>query len=188
MRFREGTVDDAAAIARLHAESWRNTFDFALNEEYRAGPIFEERRQAWAERMLKPPENQYVILAEEGDQLAGFACAYGANDERWGTLLDNLHVSADWQGHGLGKRLTGIVAEWCAANYPDDGMYLWALSGNTRACRMYEKLGAEVVETSTVSSVNGDQWVSPDGGEVPCRRYAWTREGVVVLVAAVQGG
>jgi ribosomal protein S18 acetylase RimI-like enzyme len=179
MRLREANRDDAAAIARLHAESWRKTFDFALTEEFRAGPIFEDRQAAWEERLSAPPPNQFVLLAEDGDKLAGFACTYGADDERWGSLLDNLHVDSRWQGHGLGKRLTKMTAEWCVVNYPADGMYLWVLDGNARARRMYEMLGAEEVEQNTVGNINGgEEWRGPDGDDVGCRRYAWTPDQV----------
>lgn len=182
MRFREATPEDAPAIARVHAESWQRTFDFALSEEYRAGPVFDDRAAVWASRMAAAPPNQYVVLAEEDGSLAGFACAYGADHERWGALLDNLHINADCQGRGLGKKLTGLVAEWCVANYPDDGMYLWVLEKNTRARRMYEKLGAAFVETDTVANVtSGEQWRAPDGGDVVCHRYAWTREAVAEI-------
>ena len=38
------------------------------------------------------------MVAEEAGRVLGFACAYGREDERWGTLLDNLHVDPECNG------------------------------------------------------------------------------------------
>ena len=56
------------------------------------GPVFEDRRIVWEKRLAEPPANQFVVLAEEEGDGVGFACAYGRDDPRWGTLLDNIHV------------------------------------------------------------------------------------------------
>lgn len=152
-----------------------NSFDFALTEEYRNGPIFEERLGVWQKRLADAARNQFVILAEEGGALTGFACIYGAEDTCWGSFLDNLHVGSGWQGRGLGKALFLRSARWCVERHPAAGMYLWVLDRNARARHMYEKLGAANVETNTVANINGgEQWRSPDGGDVVCHRYWWT--------------
>ena len=173
MRYREAVRADAAAIAALHAESWLATFANVLTDEYRSSGILEDRQAVWQERMSAPPSNQLVILAEEEKRLAGFACAYGDQDARWGTFLDNLHVRPDWQGRGLGQSLMVRVAAWCVAEYPESGLYLLVLEQNSRARAFYEQLGA--------TDVGGETSVPPGFLSAPSRRYAWTKDQVATI-------
>jgi GNAT superfamily N-acetyltransferase len=135
MRFREATRVDAMAIATLHAESWRAHYRGAYRDEYLDGDVVEDRIHVWEGRLSAPAPNEFVVLAEEGDDLIGFACVYGGHDETWGSFLDNIHVRPDRQGRGFGAGLMGEVAAWCRANYADWGLYLWVLEQNHRAQR-----------------------------------------------------
>jgi GNAT superfamily N-acetyltransferase len=166
MLYREAVRADAAAIARLHAESWQKFYRGAYRDEYLDGPIFDERLAVWEERMTSPPGNQFVVLAEERGALAGFACAYGAEHERWGTLLDNLHISAHRHRGGIGRQLVVEVAGWCCRAYPECGMYLGVLAQNARAQAFYRAIGG--------IDVGGDSWEPPGGGTAELRLYAWT--------------
>ena len=108
------------------------------------------------------------MVAVDGDVLVGFACAYGADDERWGTLLDNLHVRTDLHRSGIGRDLVREVARWCGERHPDDGLYLWVLGQNENARAFYERLGGV--------DVGGEVRVPAVGGEreIEIRRIAWT--------------
>ena len=165
MRFRETTRPDAAAVAGLHAESWRAHYRGAYRDEYLDGDVVEERLRVWEQRLSTPPPNQFVVLAFEDDELIGFACGYGGHDETWGSLLDNLHVRPEHQGRGVGAGLMAEVAAWCHANYADCGLYLWVLEQNRRAQRFYQRLGA--------SDQGGEISEPPGGGGIHGRRYAW---------------
>jgi GNAT superfamily N-acetyltransferase len=164
--LRLATRDDAPAIAALHAESWRFAYRGAYSDEYLDGPVFEERSRVWSKRLASASANQYVVLAEDHGALIGFACAYGDDDARWGTLLDNLHVRPDPHGQGIGRRLLAAVADWCCTEHAGSGLYLWVLEQNARARRFYESLGAKDVERKSS--------VPPGGGETFARRYVWS--------------
>ncbi len=110
MRYREATEADAMAIATLHAESWRAHYRGGYHDEYLDGDVVGERVRVWKKRLSTPAPNQFVVLAEDDHGLVGFACAYGRDDETWGTLLDNLHVRPEFQGRGTGATLLGEVA------------------------------------------------------------------------------
>jgi hypothetical protein len=92
MRLRVATGADAMAVATLHAESWRAHYRGAYRDEYLDRAVVQDRIRVWKERLSTPVANQFVVLAEEDDDLIGFACAYGGHHETWGSLLDNIHV------------------------------------------------------------------------------------------------
>jgi GNAT superfamily N-acetyltransferase len=165
MRFREATGADAMAVATLHAESWRAFYRGAYRDEYLDGDVVEDRLRVWEERLSTPAPYQFVVLAEEDDELIGFACAYGGHDETWGSLLDNIHVRPKHQQRGVGARLMAEVTAWCRANYADCGLYLWVLEQNRGAQRFYQRLGA--------SDQGGEISEPPGGGQIHGRRYAW---------------
>jgi GNAT superfamily N-acetyltransferase len=167
-RLRRATFDDAVAIARLHAESWRVAYRGALRDGFLDGDdVLQDRLDVWKTRLAASPANQFVVVAEEGDRMVGFACAFGRDDERWGTLLDNIHVRRERHGQGMGTRLLAEVAGWSLATYPDVGLYLRVLESNHQAQRFYRHLGA--------TDRAGDAWVPPGGGAVARRWYAWSR-------------
>ncbi len=107
--------------------------------------MYAERDDVWRARLSSPPDAQYVVVAEQDGEVIAFACAYGAEDERWGTLLDNLHVRTDLHRSGIGRRLVAEVARWCAVRYPDRGLYLWVLAQNANARSFYTRLGGSDV-------------------------------------------
>ena len=165
MRFREATQADATAVAALHAESWRSHYRGAYRDEYLDGDVGEDRLRVWTERLSTPAPNQFVVVAEENDDRIGFACAYGGEDETWGSFLDNIHVRTEHQGRGVGAGLVAEVAAWCHANYANCGLYLWVPEQNRGAQRFYERLGAR--------DRGGEISEPPGGGRIHGRRYGW---------------
>jgi len=165
MNIRIANALDAAAIASLHAESWRVAYRGMLQDDYLDRKIFPERLALWEERFRTPAPNQHVIVAEDEGTVTGFACVYGGEDATWGSFLDNLHVASDRKRMGIGSALMRDVAQWGMDFWPMCGIYLWVLESNTPAMQFYEKLGGRLA---------GDgHWNPPDGGEYRKLRYAW---------------
>jgi GNAT superfamily N-acetyltransferase len=174
MRYREAGRTDASAIAAVHADSWRVAYRGALSDAFLDGDVLRDRLTVWEQRLAVPREDQLVVVAEDDAGIAGFACVYGADDPRWGTLLDNLHVRRERHQSGIGTRLIREAASWCRARYPTMGLYLWVVEQNAGARRFYERLG--------MSDREGDEWIPPGGGLVRRRRYAWSRDDLIVLL------
>jgi len=165
LNLRTATPADAGAIADLHTASWRTAYRGLLSDAYLDGPAPAERAELWTQRFREPKPNQYVVVAEDAGRLAGFACAFGAEDPDWGTLLDNLHVAPDRKGRGIGTRLMHDVAGWCVAHHPGLPLHLWVIEGNVGALQFYRALGGEMAGRA--------RWTSPDGHTVNDLRYAW---------------
>lgn len=165
MRIRNALESDAGAIARLHAASWRTAYRGALSDAYLDGPIEAERAAVWQARLARPADNQYLVVAESGGRIVGFACAYGGHDPQWGVFVDNLHVQPDLKRQGIGAQLMGSVAAWAGKACPGQGLYLWVLASNLPAQRFYARIGGE--------DAGRDTWTPPDGSALPKIRYAW---------------
>ena len=162
--LRTARSTDAAAIAALHAASWRFAYRAALSEEYLAGDIVEDRIHLWQQRLEQPAAEQCVVVAGN-ESLKGFACLYLNDDPEWGSLLDNIHVRETSLRESIGTALLLEVARRAAELAPKAGLYLWVLQSNLRARRFYEFHGA--------ANVGEDVWNAPGGTFVPRFRYAW---------------
>ncbi len=165
MKIRQANNADASAIALLHAQSWQKTYRGIFKDEYLDGNVLEDRRTVWQKRLNFPEKNQVVFMAEENKELFGFLCAFGNEDQKWGTFIDNLHVSPDKKRRGIGTLLMKAVAIWSRRHYPSTGLYLLVLEGNFLARCFYEAFGASHVETRHCEV--------PGGGEVTDLCYAW---------------
>lgn len=162
---RTAAAADALAIARLHAESWRSAYRGMLSDAYLDGDVVAEREAFWSRALAEPPANQHVLVAEEDGRIAGFVSIYGADDARWGTGIEAVHVSPDLKGRGIGARMMAAAGAWCAGSHPGLGVYLHVLQPNEAARRFYERIGGRVAESGV--------WKALDGGEVPEHRMTW---------------
>jgi ribosomal protein S18 acetylase RimI-like enzyme len=141
MKFRIANNKDTQIIANLHALSWQKTYRGAFTDDFLDNHVYENRLSVWTQRLQQPSGNQTVILSEIDDSLAGFVCAYGNNSEEYGTYIDNLHVSPDFKGKGIGKELMKQVAQWSIETYHQPKLYLKVLENNHAARGFYDKMG-----------------------------------------------
>ena len=140
--IRLGTADDAAAIAALHAESWRSAYRGLIPDDDLGAGLDDERLQFWRGRFASPDRDRRVVFAAMVDDvLVGFACVLADADPAHGPLLDNLHVKPGWRGRGLGAELLQKSREWSRAIAPGQPMHLWVLAGNAAARQFYRSQG-----------------------------------------------
>jgi GNAT superfamily N-acetyltransferase len=169
LRFRLADVSDAAAIAALHADSWRRHYRGAYADAFLDGDVEKDRLAVWSERLGEPDRDTHTIVAEDGGRLIGFAHTVFEVDPRWGALLDNLHVVHGEKRRGIGSRLMALSAR--AAIKCGTGLYLWVLEQNRDARAFYESRGGRCVERVPVPSPGGV--ASRLIGSPIGLRYAW---------------
>lgn len=155
MKLRQALPSDCELIAALHAASWRFAYRGALSDEYLSVDIMSDRLALWTNRLHHPNESQYIVVACEGSELLGFACANVGDDPTWGSLLDNIHVAQTAHRKGVGTQLLKAVAFHCSTNSPTAGLYLWVLQNNINAQNFYYSHGAK--------NVGEDVWDAPGG-------------------------
>src|SRR5262245_38487009 len=140
--LRPARPDDVEAIAGLHALSWQRTYRGMMTDEFLDHRALPNRRQVWHDRLHADNRDQLVSVVEQSGGLVGFICAYAHYDPRWGSYIDNLHVSYEWHGHGLGRALMRSAGRWLVETAPGAGVYLWVMDANASARAFYDHLGA----------------------------------------------
>lgn len=167
MTIRAAGWADAGAIAQLHTRSWQSAYRGILSDDFLQGPLPENRRVLWQDRLADSERaDQLVLVDEQEGAIRGFACAYLEADPEWGCLLDNLHVVPDLKGRGLGRQLMTAVAQQVWRCNPAGRLHLFAYEQNLGARRFYERLGG------TVTLRHAE--LAPDGSEVNVVRYCWS--------------
>jgi GNAT superfamily N-acetyltransferase len=173
--FRTAVAADADGVAALHADSWRRHYRGAYADAYLDGDVLTDRRTLWSSRLATPGTNRLTILAEAEAEarsgIVGFVHVVLDDDERWGSLVDNLHVTRGRQRHGVGTALLTRAARAVRDQGATAAMYLWVLEQNTAAQDFYAAHGGKPAERGFAQSP----------GDVPGRlngrpaklRYVW---------------
>ena len=123
LHFRPARISDAAAIAELHADSWRRHYRGAYADAYLDGDIETDRMAVWTDRLNTATDRDQTQLAEEQGAVVGFVHTILRKDPAWGALLDNLHVTYLRKRSGIGAQLLKLSAEFVVDQAPGSGLY-----------------------------------------------------------------
>ncbi len=160
--IREANVSDAAAIAKVHVDSWRTTYTGVVPDEYLAQLSYEQRGQVWRNVLSTHGAKEFVYVAEaESSNIIGFAS--GGPESSGNTVykceLYAIYLLEGYQRKGIGGQLAQAIAKrlvqeglhsllvWVLADNPSQDFYS-ALGGQ----RVYEQEvtigGARLVEVA----------------------------------------
>ena len=175
-QFRLAGPADAAAVAALHADSWRRHYRGAYSDEFLDGDVLANRSAVWAERLGESDPQRYTVIAEDG-ALIGFANTFFDDDPEWGALLDNLHVAEGRKRRGIGSRLMELTLAAVAARPQPTGLYLWVLEQNVDGQAFYDSHGGRRVEHCPAEPPGGIASRLAPGSPMKLR-YAWPESAV----------
>ena len=137
-----------------------------LPDEFLDHHVGSERLEFWTARFANfAPDRALVLKGLSNGTLLGLACVVLDEEPQWGARLDNLHVSPESKGTGIGYALFQAAREWIARVSPGTPMYLWCVVDNHVARRFYDRQGGTVVETASRSFAQQPS--------VPELRYWW---------------
>lgn len=151
---------DAGALARIHVQSWRETYEGLLPAAYLAGMDLKRHARSWSRRLVAD-RGEVVLIAEGRDGAVGY-CA-GMATPGGGAEVSTLYVLRQAQGLGLGACLLTSTARVLRAGGVRS-IHLWVLDGNLRARGFYERLGG---------IPKGSRPVAGWGGGLIETAYAW---------------
>ena len=167
-RIRRAKRDDAAAIGRIHVETWQAAYAGILPDAMLVG--MSDVRQS-ARLLADPGEARGVYVADDPEMgVVGFGSCGPVRDMPEG--LDGrevrvgevytLYVEPDFQNQGLGRRLLDALFRQLKADRCDTAV-LWMLAENPTRF-FYEGLGGERV---------GERTDTLSGADVEEVAYAW---------------
>lgn len=143
MVIRLATLADTQAIAKMHQESWHQSFSVTYPIAIQYGRNTLEVRASLWEQVVASQQNT-VFVAEKDDQIIGVVEGGKAND-KWEQAFDGelhrLYVHPTSQGTGIGKQLIATIAKHLIRD-GFQSMLVAAWAVNYPARRFYEKLGA----------------------------------------------
>ncbi|ROP44630.1 GNAT family N-acetyltransferase [Pseudokineococcus lusitanus] len=139
--LRPAVPDDAPALAAVHVAGWRAGYRGLVRDDYLDALDPSAREARWRTTASGPDG---VLVVEEDGALVAL-CAFGpCRDD---DLPDeagevrSLYVLPEHWGTGVGGRLLAAATAELLAVGADEPPVLWALTGNTRARRFYERRG-----------------------------------------------
>ncbi len=175
IRIRRASRHDAAAIGRVHVETWQAAYAGLLPDAMLVA-MSDVRQSAWWSQLLRDPaEARGVFVADDKDMgVVGFGSCGPVRDPPEGLPegLDGrelkvgevytLYVEPDFQNLGLGRKLLGALFRQLQADRCDTAV-LWMLAENPTRF-FYEGLGGERV---------GERVDTMGGTDVDEIAYAW---------------
>lgn len=175
IRIRRASRHDAAAIGRVHVETWQAAYAGLLPDAMLVA-MSDVRQSAWWSQLLRDPaEARGVFVADDRDMgVVGFGSCGPVRDPPEGLPegLDGrelkvgevytLYVEPDFQNLGLGRKLLGALFRQLQADRCDTAV-LWMLAENPTRF-FYEGLGGERV---------GERVDTMGGTDVDEIAYAW---------------
>lgn len=140
--IREATIDDLQAVAKVHVDSWKTTYEGIVPQSYLNTLSYQTYEQMWREYLGEEP----LFVAQIDAQIVGFAKAGKAVEStarQFEAELFVLYVLQPFQGRGIGRALFQQVVQYLKGQQMSS-LFLYVLKQNI-ACQFYEKLGAQLV-------------------------------------------
>ena len=137
---------DAADIANVYVESWRDTYAGILPDAGLLRMSKAEHAASWT-RTIKASNlrNPVLVASDAKSNVFGFASAGPSRDRSlpFEGEVYTLYVAPGWTGQGIGSALlSSIFRLFVKANYR--GIVIWALAENPSRF-FYEAMGGQLV-------------------------------------------
>ena len=144
---RRATLQDAEAIADVHASAWHYAYSGIVPHRALARMI-NRRGAAWWQLAIN--RSTVILVIEVGEEIAGYA-TLGPN--RVSTLpfegeVYEIYLKPEFQGIGIGSRLFADARkELMRRGYR--GTVVWSLADNAPALSFYRNAGGRAVATGS---------------------------------------
>ena len=145
--IRDAVIDDADAIARVSAASWRSSYRGILPDEVLAA-IDVEKRAAKRREILARGEGLHLVVCDDVE-LVGFCDAGLHRDGINRGELYAIYLLERAQRRGLGRELFHRVRTWLAER-ATPSMSVWVIESNAAARSFYEALGGRAGITKEI--------------------------------------
>ncbi|MGK0297433.1 MAG: L-amino acid N-acyltransferase YncA [Gammaproteobacteria bacterium] len=141
--IRKATEGDAAGIANVHINSWREAYSKVLSNEYLVDlPLeFNDRYELWMEVTAVATHPTYVA-EDQKYGIIGFVSGGNARDEKYDGYAEvySIYLLQKFHRNGTGyKLLKSLFSDFSTTDYSK--AYVWVLNDKTYT-GFYERSGA----------------------------------------------
>ncbi|ENQ3078787.1 GNAT family N-acetyltransferase [Bacillus sp. WLY-B-L8] len=152
----KANVNDAQELARVHVDSWRETYDGIMPKEVLDKKSYEKREALWLKILKEQQSHVYVAKTIDG-KIIGFA---DGGKERTGSYeydgeLYAIYILQEYQRNQLGKKLIKAVA----ADLYENGccsMLVWVVASNPSKY-FYEALQGSCVDKKQIEELHVEE-------------------------------
>lgn len=151
-QIRKAKFDDAKGIAKVHINSWHETYKGIIDDEYLKSLALEPRFKYWQEILEKPKENSWTFVAEDEDgSIVGFIAGGSAREHiaQFKGEIYSIYVLKKHQGYKLGYLLTKKLCLMLNKNGIKN-MYVCVLQDNNSK-NFYTRYGAKLFKTKIIN-------------------------------------
>ncbi|MFB1050319.1 N-acetyltransferase family protein [Paraliobacillus sp. JSM ZJ581] len=150
MNIRVAAAEDYAAIAKVHVDSWQQTYQDIVPKSYLDQLSYDEKEALW-KKILASRTKVYVVENERG-QIVGFA---NGGKERTGDYSSYqgevyaIYLLQSYQKSGIGKKLIQHVT----ANLKEqklNGVLIWVLADNP-SVGFYQAIDGKKVDEEEIN-------------------------------------
>jgi ribosomal protein S18 acetylase RimI-like enzyme len=146
-KIRPAKPSDACAIAQIHEDAWRTTYQGIIPHLY-LEKMIARRGSTWWNSAIRRSKTVVYVFTFDGE-VQGYVSFGAARNQRRANLgeIYELYLAPTYQGLGFGKEL--FLSAYNALKR--DGrrsLLVWALAENEIACGFYNRLGGRRSGTS----------------------------------------
>jgi ribosomal protein S18 acetylase RimI-like enzyme len=157
INIREARLEDAAAIAKVHVDSWQTTYSALLPEEYIKKRTYQKRFNNWKKRLdatTKTETDYFIYVAEDPvEEIVGFVDGgLARGDSNFPGEIYALYILEADQRKGIGRSLVQAIASKLAQSGLTS-IVVWVLASNP-AVQFYQALDGQRVGQKLIN-ING---------------------------------
>jgi ribosomal protein S18 acetylase RimI-like enzyme len=154
LTIRKADIEDAAAIAHVHVESWKTTYAGIVSDDFLASLNKEVRTQSWQEQILTA--NISILVAEDETGIFGFAAGGKIREklDDYDAELYAIYLLRERQKQGAGRTLCLTLAS-ALQTKGFTSMIVWVLEQNP-SVSFYQRLGAVQIARKVINIGGAD--------------------------------
>ncbi|MBY6036791.1 GNAT family N-acetyltransferase [Fictibacillus nanhaiensis] len=159
MKIRRAVVEDAAHIAKVHVDSWQQSYKGLIDSAYLNNMSVREREERWKEWLSQGPSHIVFVLEDKNNILCGFISGGNARShDSFDSEVYAFYLVKSVQRKGYGTQLLKKFSEALLTN-EKKSLIVWVLKDNP-AKRVYVSLGGIKIDEETISI--GDQQLAEE--------------------------
>lgn len=150
MEVRMAKPGDEYAIAEVHVESWKTTYQGIVDENYLQTLSKSSRAEMWKGAIARGFRDSCLFVALIEGKIVGYASGGPERTKKYGidTELYAIYLLKEIQGRGIGKKLIQEVARFLKEK-DHSSMLVWVLTENP--CKhFYLSFSPEKLDTEQI--------------------------------------